>query len=273
VPFFDTPLAGVQQVPSAPSAILIVLHGLAEHCGRYERQIAHLAATGLACFAYDQRGHGRSPGARADIARFSLFADDFAGVRAGIGRRYPQLPVFVWAHSLGSIVALLSALDPRNQLAGVITTGCAIRAVPPFPAPVYALASTLTALLPTLRIDPGLDVEGLSHDPGVQQAYLQDPLVQKKVSLHLAFELGRTCRHVLANAPSIQVPWLAVHGAGDPIAPPEGSKELIERLGSRDKQLRIEPGLRHEVHNELEPAATQFLQLMAGWIRERTRPL
>lgn len=260
-------------MPSAPFAGLIVLHGLAEHSGRYERHIAHLATAGLACFAYDQRGHGRSPGARADIDRFSLFADDFASIRAGIGASYPQLPVFVWAHSLGSIVALLSALDSRNGLAGVITTGCAVRAVPPLPLPVYMAACKLTAVLPTVRVDPGLHVEGLSHDPEVQQAYLRDPLVQQKVSLRLLFELGRACRHVLENASAIRTPWLAVHGAEDPIAPPEGSKQLIERLGSRDKLLRIEPGLRHEVHNEVEPAATRFLDSMAGWIRERTRPL
>ena len=273
MPFFDTPLSGVEHVPPAPSAGLIVLHGLAEHTGRYERPIAHLAASGLACFAYDQRGHGRSPGARADVERFSLFADDFATIRAGIAARYPQLPLFVWAHSLGSIVALLSALDPRNDLAGVITTGCAARAVPSLPLTVYSAACKLTALLPTVRVNPGLEVEWLSHDQTVQQAYLQDPLVQKKVSLHLLLELGRTCGHVLENASSIRVPWLAVHGAEDRIAPPEGSKQLIRRLGSPDKQLRIEPGLRHEVHNETEPAATQFLDLILGWIRERTRIL
>jgi acylglycerol lipase len=273
--YFNSSLAGVEQVPPAPSACLIVLHGLAEHCGRYEATIASIAAADIACFAYDQRGHGRSPGARADIERFSQFADDFATIRAGIAARYPQLPIFLWGHSLGSIVAICSALDTRNSLAGVITTGCPICAVPGWSSQpsMWAVARKLAAALPTLRIDPGLSVEALTHDPRVQQDYLRDPLVQKKVTVRLLVELGSACSFVLRQAPSIRVPWLAVHGAEDSIAPPQGSQRLVARLGSPDKQLLIQPGLFHEVHNEAEPAASQFRELISQWIEERTARL
>jgi alpha-beta hydrolase superfamily lysophospholipase len=272
--FFDTPLIGIERVPQAPSACLIVLHGLAEHCGRYVAPIDYVAASGIACFAYDQRGHGRSPGTRADIVRFSQFADDFATIRAGIAARYPHLPVFLWGHSLGSIVALRSALDPRNSLAGVITTGCPVCAVPGWslPTSVWAFACKLVAALPTLRVQPGLPVEALSHDQKIQYDYLHDPLVQKKVTVRLLVELGSACAYVLQQASSIHAPWLAVHGAEDSIAPPQGSQRLVARLGSFDKQVLIRPGLFHEVHNEAEPAASQFRELISHWIRERTVP-
>jgi alpha-beta hydrolase superfamily lysophospholipase len=273
--YFNTSLVGIERIPQAPAACLIVLHGLAEHCGRYEVPIASVAASGIACFAYDQRGHGRSPGSRADIERFSQYADDFATIRAGISARYPQLPIFLWGHSLGSVVAICSALDQRNLLAGVITTGCPVCAVPGWssPLPVWGFARKLVAALPTLRVRPGLPVEALSHDAKVQQDYLRDPLVQEKVSVRLLVELGSTCASVLQQAPSIRVPWLAVHGAEDSIAPPQGSQRLVARLGSSDKQLLMQPGLFHEVHNEAEPAASQFRELLSHWIRARTRPL
>jgi acylglycerol lipase len=272
--FFTTPLFGMQRVPSEPWACLIVLHGLAEHCGRYQVPIDFLAAAGIAVFAYDQRGHGRSPGPRADIGHFSEFAADFATIRAGIAAQYPQRPVFLWGHSLGSIVALCSALDSRNSLAGVITTGCPLFAVPGWSAPrvVWTAARKLAGVLPTLRIQPGLRAEALSHDPRVQQEYLRDPLVQKSVTIRLLAELAGCCVEMLQNVRSIRTPWLAVHGADDSIAPPEGSKYLIDWLGSADKQLLMQPGLFHEVHNEIAPAAERFRESILHWMRERSAP-
>jgi acylglycerol lipase len=275
VSYFNTPLFGIEHIPESPSACLIVLHGLAEHSGRYEATIASIAASGIACFAYDQRGNGRSPGARSDIEHFSQYADDFATIRAGVAARYPKLPIFLWGHSLGSIVAICSALDPRNTLAGVITTGCPVCAVPGWSSPerVWSALRKVAAVLPTVRIRPGFPIEALSHDVQVQQDYLQDPLVQQKVAVRLIVELGSTCASVLREIPSIRIPWLAVHGAEDSIAPPQGSQRLVASLGSSDKQLLMKPGLRHEVHNESAPAAAQFRELISHWIRERTPPL
>ncbi len=230
VPFFETPLVGIERVPSAPTSCLLVLHGLAEHCGRYASTMESLAVSGIACFAYDQRGHGRSPGRRGDIQRFSEFADDFRTIRAGIAHRYPGLPTFAWGHSLGAIVVILAALDPSIALTGAITTGC-----------------------PTCAMD-----------------YLRDPLVQKKASIRLLVELGRASTYALREAPAIRTPWLALHGGEDTIAPPQGSKALVERLGSADKQLLVYPGLRHEVHNEAQPAAMRFRQQIAAWTNERS---
>jgi alpha-beta hydrolase superfamily lysophospholipase len=262
-------LSGTEFAPPNPSACLIVLHGLAEHRGRYELPMQHFAASGIACIAYDQRGHGRSPGARADVQHFSQFADDFATIRCGVAARYPRLPIFVWGHSLGSIVALCSALDPRNTLSGAITTGCAVRALPALPVRAWCWTSALAGVLPTIRVNPGLTVQFLSRDPKVQQDYLRDPLVQQTVAVRLLAELACACGRVLHYAPAIRIPWLAVHGADDPIAPPAGSRDLVARLGSTDKQLVIEPGLLHEVHNEAEPAATRFRERVVSWIRER----
>ena len=270
VPFFETPLVGIERVPSAPTSCLLVLHGLAEHCGRYASTMESLAVSGIACFAYDQRGHGRSPGRRGDIQRFSEFADDFRTIRAGIAHRYPGLPTFAWGHSLGAIVVILAALDPSNALTGAITTGCPTCAMPPFPLPVWQRVRIVAGALPTIRVRPGLRVEALTHVVTVQQDYLRDPLVQKKASIRLLVELGRASTYALREAPAIRTPWLALHGGEDTIAPPQGSKALVERLGSADKQLLVYPGLRHEVHNEAQPAAMRFRQQIAAWTNERS---
>ena len=123
-----------------------------------------------------------------------------------------------------------------------------------------------------MRIQPGLKAEALSHDPNVQQDYLRDPLVQKRVTIRLLVELGGSCVELLESVRSIRTPWLAVHGAEDSIAPPAGSQHLIERLGSTDKQLLMQPGLFHEVHNETAPAAERFREMILHWTRQRSPP-
>ena len=267
--FYGTPLVGLEYIPSAPRAALIVMHGLSEHIGRYLPCMEYFEAHGLACFGYDQRGHGQSPGIRGDIEQFSQLTQDFRTIRRGIGARFAKLQLFVWGHSLGSIVALWAAADAENSLTGVVTTGCAARAVPRLPLPFWNSACALAAALPAIRWNPGLAARGLSHDPRVEEAYRRDPLVQERVTLRLLIQLARACNAGLEEAPSIHVPWLAIHGGADRIAPPEGSRELVRLLGSADKQLVIEPGLYHEVHNEAERAATRFRERVLQWTSER----
>lgn len=268
--YFDTPLVGIQHVPPNPRACLIVLHGLAEHHGRYIPTIESVAAAGIACFAYDCRGHGRSPGARGDIERFSSFAEDFRAICAGVARAHPGLPLFVYGHSLGSIVAIQVALDRANRLAGVIVTGTAVRAVPDWPPALWKIARHAAGVAPWLRVPLPLKAEALTHDLKIRQEYLNDPLILKKATVRLLTELGLACDDSLRRAPEIQVPWLAIHGELDTIAPVRGAQIFIDRLGAADKQLHIYPGLLHEVQNEAEPSLSHFRHQVIEWMRERT---
>src|SRR5215510_10709955 len=91
------------QSPDCRAALLIV-HGIQEHGGRYEPAMHQLAKRNVACFVYDQRGHGRSPGARGDIERFSLLVKDAVTIARGVREKNPELPLFLWGHSMGSLV-------------------------------------------------------------------------------------------------------------------------------------------------------------------------
>ena len=244
-----TPLFGEALLPAQPVAGLVIVHGISEHGGRYRAAMSSFAAQGIACFAYDQRGHGRSPGERADIERFGQFSDDLHEVVQGVAAARAGLPLFLWAHSMGSLVTLDAGARIAGQVRGIATSGCPIAAyarAAPFLMPPLRFVSRLA---PRARVSSFLGVKELSHDTAVQRAYAEDPLVERAVTLRL--------------------PWLAMHGSEDRIAPPQGSRELMSLLASEDKQLVIYPGQRHEVHNELEPARSQFLGTLAQWVRER----
>ena len=129
-PLIGTQFPGYQLVPEGARAGLIIVHGIAEHSGRYRHVAQALAACNIASFVYDQRGHGEYPGPRAHVADFAEFAGDLRAIGAHLQAGFPALPIFVWGHSMGSIVVTLAALDGMNFARGIITTGCALDAMP-----------------------------------------------------------------------------------------------------------------------------------------------
>jgi alpha-beta hydrolase superfamily lysophospholipase len=264
-----TTLNGFETPAAAPAAALIIVHGLAEYGDRYRYIATELAANGISAFVYDQRGHGDAPGARTHVDRFGLFVDDLNALVLAVHSARPQLPIFIWGHSMGTIVALLAATAPHPAIRGVITSSNSLEIFRRGINPLNPFFRFLSWIVPRARIPLGLDGTKISSDESVQQAYVTDPRIPSTASLRLIVEFAAACEIARQEAPGISLPWLNVHGEEDAIAPVAGSRVLHEALGSSDKQLQIYPGLRHEVHNEVPEARTAFVQLITRWILER----
>ncbi len=264
-----TRFPGFETTPPRAQAGLIIVHGIAEHGARYRHAAEALARRNIASFVYDQRGHGMNPGTRTHIGNFTDFAADLAVIGESVWQRLPQLPLFVWGHSMGSIVVVLAA--PNLKWArGVITTGCALDAMPKLDGIVGVILRLAAALAPRVRISLGIDASALTQVPEEQRRHMSDPLVPRTASLGLLYGFAQACRTSRAIAPRITLPWLAVHGEADRVCPISGSRTLIDLLGSRDKQLVSYPSLLHEVHNEDEISRGALFDLMARWILERS---
>src|SRR5688572_2368452 len=136
-------------------------------------------------------------------------------------------------------------------------------------SPVRNTVVALATPFKSLHVNPGLPAEDLTHSKAVQQSYTADPLVPGKVTVRLLIELERACRAALQEAGAISVPWLALHGEEDNIAPPQGSQQVGGALGSKDKSLHIFAGMRHAVHNAVESAATEFYRRVIAWVESR----
>lgn len=264
-----TRFPGFEMLPRDAKAGLIIVHGIAEHGARYQPAAQEFAAARIACFVHDQRGHGLSPGPRTHVADFAQFKADLRLIGEDVRRRFPRLPLFVWGHSMGSIVVALAAAHDLNWASGVITTGCALDAMPKLDGAAGAALRLASALLPRLRINLRIDAANLTHDRQEQLRHDSDPLVPRTASLRLLYGFSRACRTSYEHAPQITLPWLAVHGEADRVCPISGSKRLIAALGSRDKQLVSYPGLLHEVHNEDAASRAALFRLMSGWILDR----
>ena len=265
---------GYEVVPERARAGLIIVHGIAEYAGRYRHVAEALAAKGIACFAYDQRGRHcwRIPGVRTQRRGFCRLRERPGidrQVRAGAGHEIPALPLFVWGHSMGSIIVTLAAIHGLRWARGVITSGCALDALPNLEGAAGYAMRLASAIAPRLRISLRIDATELTHVDDLQRQHMNDPLVPHSASLRLLYGFALACRNCRANASKITLPWLAVHGEEDKVCPLSGSRALIDAIASHDKRLVTYPGLLHEVHNEDERARTALFDLMSRWMLAR----
>lgn len=262
--------SGFESLAQSPRAALLIVHGLAEYAGRYRDLAATLAGRGISCFAYDQRGHGTRPGTRTHVERFDDFIDDLNLEAESLRRRSPDLPLFVWGHSMGSIVAIGAVLTARHRWRGAITSSNSLEVFRRGPNPLNPLLRLAARVAPQIRVPLGLDARKISTDETVQQAYANDPLIPPTASLRLIVEFAAACEQCRSGAAQITLPWLVVHGEADAIAPVQGSRVLFDALQSQDRQLVIYPGLRHEVHNERPAERAKFVDLLSDWILARS---
>jgi acylglycerol lipase len=260
---------GFEVIPANAQAGLLIVHGIAEHSGRYRHVAESLAERGIASFSYDQRSHGRTTGVRTHVDDFALFAKDVQEMAHSVQLRHPDMPLFLWGHSMGSVVVTLSAVHGVPWARGVITSGCALAALPSLTGWRGAGLGIANALVPRLRISLRIDATVLTQVEAFQRAHMSDPLVPRSASLRLLHGFAAACGTCYRNLGNIQVPWLALHGAADKVCPPRGSVQLIDGLGSKDKQLALLPGLLHEPHNEAEMHRHAMFDTMAHWIRKR----
>jgi len=257
------------RVPARPAGVVLLLHGYAEHSGRYGWVMERLGEAGFSVYAPDIRGFGASarPGALADLDSLESAVRDVASLAAVIQRVLPGAPLFLLGHSMGGMLAALYALRHPEGLAGLVTTGAAVE-IPEFISPLLLRVSgLLNRLLPLLPAQP-FEYRELSRDPQVIRALEEDPLYYKgKMRARTGYKQLLGIREVLSGLSNLRLPLLVLHGAEDRTISPKASEAFFRGASSQDKTLKIFPGLRHEILNE--PEKEQVLAVILDWLRRR----
>jgi acylglycerol lipase len=245
-----------------PRAGVLLIHGLGEHSGRWEEVGEQLAAAGLETFGWDHRGFGASAGERAWIDRWSRFHDDVEDRLAAIRAALPGLPVILYGHSMGGLIALGYCVSdrPLPDLLVLSAPGIDDHA----PRWKHALAPLLARVLPRLRIANGIPAEMLSRDPARQEATRSDPLNLDASTTGFGARFFEEQARVRAVAARLSIPTLVIHGLDDPIVPPRSSEPLAALPGVT---RRAYTGIRHELHNDHE--GPRILADVIAWIDER----
>lgn len=236
---------------SAPRGHVLLVHGYAEHSGRYGHVATALKEAGYAVTAYDQRGFGRSPGRRALVWDFDTLAHDLHAMSQQVQTNSP-VPLVVLGHSMGGLVVLWALLMHNVPAAGVVLSAPALAIggnVPPGLAPLTQMISRWLPTLPTVGKVQG----GISRDVQVVAEAEADPLnYHGRVPARTGVEMLRVGQQVQAQAAAITHPYLLMHGTADAIVDPAGSTQFHSASGSTDKTLHRYEGLRHEIFNEPE---------------------
>lgn len=242
--------------------VVAIVHGVKSHSGYYGWAAEQLVGSGLAVYALDLHGRGKSDGDRLYLEKIDDYLDDVDTLVTLAGLREPGLPVFLLGHSAGGVISCVYALEHQAKLAGLICESFAFQvAAPDVVVAIVKLLSRVAPHLPVLN----LKNQDFSRDPKVVQAMDDDPLVAREVQpSHTVAELVRATERLEREFPRITLPVLILHGTSDKVTRPSGSKLFYDRAGSTDKTLRLYEGHAHDLLNDLDKQVV--MEDIKGWM-------
>lgn len=250
-------------------ALVLVVHGILEHAGRYAEMAQHLNRAGIAVWGVDLRGHGRSSGSRVWTDHFDRYLDDVSLVLAEAQTAHPDLPIFLFGHSMGGLIVLQSRLAEANPPAGLIVSAPAIHVADEFIPWLRKLAAFGSRWFPRVRL-ARMGSSSMSRDKDVVADYRRDPLVYHgRIPTRTGAEIIRVGEETRQRASGITLPLLVLQGTADAVVLPGATEEVYQAASSGDKTLRVFPGLYHDLPRE--PEKEEICSEIANWILARAR--
>lgn len=237
-------LCGRIDAPDEPKAVVVIVHGLCEHYGRYDYVVGKLNDAGYAVVRFDHRGHGRSMGKlvyfkdRTDIVKDT---DLFVEVAK---RTFPNLSIYMIGHSMGGFGAASYGTTYPGKLDGYVLSGAWTRD--------HRGLANVDAALDSATYLPNELGDGVCSDPAVVKAYQEDKFVAKEMSVGLLRAVHEGHIWLKENAEAFCDPTILLHGGADGLVDPKDSIDMFEEISSTDKSLRIYAGLCHEIFNEFD---------------------
>lgn len=253
-----------------PRAAVIFAHGFAEGALRHAPTFARFADAGIAAFACDFPGHGRSPGPRGFVRRFADLLASEALLRTRVRERLPGVPVFLMGYSLGAIVALRSAQGDGQDVAGVIAIAAGLGIATRVPAFLRTIAIAVAEVAPHLPV-ARLRLRDLRpEDEGHRRASLLDVLLPRDplIPARTATEAIRASRAAFGDAATWRIPTLFVHGDRDSIAPLAAAQRFIARAAGPDVTLDLIAGGHHDLLTGRDGDGVR--RDVLAWIRSRS---
>jgi len=234
----------------APKAVILIVHGFGEHCRRYDHVASFFNQQNFSCIGFDLYGHGQTEGLKGHVDRYELFLDLLDQVVSKSKSEYPNLPFFVYAHSMGGNIGLNYLFRRNPKINGLVVTGPWIDLAEPAPKLKVMVGRLLRNILPKMIQSSEVKEHLLSRDQSVGKAYLADPFVGSSMSNAMGIDMLAAADYLRGYNGKIHVPLLIMHGDADQIIAAQPSSDLVQRLKG-DITLKLWPEFYHEIHNEL----------------------
>ncbi len=249
-----------------PRAHLLFVHGYAEHAGRYHDFASILNKREISFSSFDQRGFGQSDGLKAYVRRFDDLVQNLEQVISFIST---DRPLILMGHSMGGLVVTKYMIEKKDErVQGIISSSGALELDPNLSPLLQRLAPVLGFLFPKLPTEP-LDKTYLTRNPENLEQYMNDPLIYLKgTRARTGAELIKTIKQISNRFAELNVPLLVLHGGADRLTMPGGSQRLYDEAASADKQIKLYPGLYHELI--FEPERDEIIEDICNWILDHS---
>lgn len=255
------------QPETESNRVVILVHGLSEHSGRYEHVAEHLTRAGYHVYALDHRGHGQSEGTRIHVEDDTRFITDLKQYHTQIREKHPNAKLFILGHSMGSVISLQFILTYPDAVDGIIVTGTATDVASGVSPLLRSVGNFAYRLSPTAPIQPPGGDSVLTRDTEMLKKAANDPLFYKGwTKASIAKFILDTGEMIQSRASEITMPTLIMHGEDDALTPISGSQTMYERVGSADKTLKTWENMLHEILNEVEREAV--METITDWLNQ-----
>ncbi len=237
--------------PRAGQDTFVILHGHGEHTGRYEKFASMLENENLAIATFDSRGHGRSEGPEVYVEHFEDYVEDVSSFVRFLEEKFHVGKILLFGHSIGGLVAIQWALRfPKKIRALILSSPCLGLRMPKW---LMAFNAFLNAWCPRLVYQNPVYPPHLTHNPKEVEAYRNDRLVKRKMSVRLLHEmLSSIDRLEVSTAIRFSFP-VTILMADDleKVVDPAKTKLFFQKVQAPAKEIKTFPGFYHEIFNEL----------------------
>lgn len=245
-----------------PKGVICLVHGLGEHVNRYNHVAKFFNENGYAMIGSDHSGHGQSGEKRGHAKSYSVYMDEIAQLLVEAEERYPNVPTFLYGHSMGGNLALRYTIERHPNIHGLVVTGPFIQLAFEPPKATLFVGKLLRRVMPGFTQANDLNPNDVSSDPAVVQAYIDDPLVHNKITFETAISLLEVGGELDKYKGKMPVPTLAMHGSDDKITSHPATKAFAERVVGVD--FKGWSGMYHEIHNE--PEKQKVFKYTLDWL-------
>jgi acylglycerol lipase len=248
-----------------PSAVINIIHAFGEHSGRYQKWAGLFVEKGMAVLASDLIGHGKSFGKRGYIKNYQVFLDQIDLQLQKSAELFTDTPRILYGHSMGGNLVINYAMSKDSPVNAIIASAPWLRLVYDPPGYMLLFSRILRPIFPSLTIKAGIDNTYRSHDLTISERLKEDPLLHRRMSLQLFYEVSRKAQYAMKNIYKINRPLLIMHGSSDRWTSHEASIDLATNT-SRLTRLKIWDGFYHELHNEI--GYMDIFNYIIDWLTE-----
>lgn len=246
-------------------AVVVLVHGMGEHSGRYKHVAKKLNENDFSVVAFDQFGHGKTSGKRGHNPNFEAVLESVTKTIEKAKVLFPEKPIFLYGHSMGGNVAINYTIRKKHNLKGTIATSPFLKLAFEPPKIKFVVGKLLQKITPSITMGNELDANYISRDKIEVDKYINDPLVHDKISPNFSLTFIETGKWALENASKLHTPMYLLHGTSDKIIDYKGTQEFANN--SKNATLKLYEGGYHELQNDL--CKEEMLQDVVNWLNSQ----